>query len=114
MFPITLMVSDPSKVAERMARAFGLKVTQDFGSFVELEFADGVLWLNTPQKPTKETQRGIVLQLDVDDVGAATERARSAGATILREPTEMDFGTESALAQVEGGPIVDLSRPLTP
>ncbi|GAA4425104.1 hypothetical protein GCM10023169_22420 [Georgenia halophila] len=63
------------------------------------------------QEP-REVQCGGVVHCQVPDVSAATERARASGATIVREPTRMDFGMESAYAQVDGGPIVDLTRPI--
>ena len=110
---ITLIVDEPSAVAGRLAEAFGWSVTQDFGSFAEVK-ADGgaTLWLNAPGEPTTHVQQGVLIHCWVADVAAAAERARAAGATILREPTVMDFGMESAWAQVTGGPIVDLTKPV--
>lgn len=110
---VTLVVRDPSATAQSLAKAFGWEVTQDFGAFAEVNAGGGaVLWLNVPSEPTTAIQQGVIIHCWVDDVPAATERARAAGATILREPTAMEFGMESAWAHVDGGPIVDLSRPL--
>ena len=115
---ITLIVDQPSAVAGRLRDAFGWTVTQDFGAFAEVTIGDGaMLWLNVPGEPTAAVQQavvqqGVIIHCWVDDVPAATEQARAAGAAILREPTAMDFGMESALAQVDGGPVVDLTRPL--
>ena len=108
---ITLIVSDPSGVAQRLAVAFGWQVTADHGTFAEVDAGDGPsLWLNAPSESTPLTQQGIVLHRTVEDVQAAADQALNAGVQILREPTKMDFGMESALAMVEGGPIVDLAR----
>jgi predicted enzyme related to lactoylglutathione lyase len=71
-----------------------------------------LIWLNVPSEPTVEVQQGVIVHCQVEDVTAAADLARAAGAAILREPTRMDFGMESAWTQVEGGPIVDLTRPL--
>ncbi len=111
---ITLIVEQPTAVAQRLRDAFGWTVTQDFGAFAEVITGDGgaMLWLNVPSEPTTAVQQGVVIHCWVDDVSAATELARAAGAAILREPTAMDFGMESAWAQVADGPIVDLTRPL--
>lgn len=69
--------------------------------------------MNIPSEPTTTTiQRGVIIHCWVDDVTAATEKARAAGATVLRELTAMDFGMESAWAQVDNRPIVDLTQPL--
>lgn len=110
---ITLIVAEPAPVAQRLAAAFGWTVTHAANAFAEVKAGDGaVIWLNVPGEPTTDEQQGVVVHCWVDDVSEAAERARAAGATILREPTEMDFGMESAWARVEGGPIVDLTRPI--
>ncbi len=109
---ITLVVAEPSAVARRLAAAFGWEVTADHGSFAEVVAAAGPnLWLNVPSETTSLIQQGIVLHYAVEDVAAAADRARNSGAEILREPTRMDFGLESALVQIQGGPIVDLTSP---
>jgi predicted enzyme related to lactoylglutathione lyase len=110
---VTLIVNDPSAVAHRLADSFGWTITQDFGVFAELSAGDGALvWLNVPADRSDRLQQGVVIHAWVDDVDAAVNRARAGGAVILKEPTKMDFGMESAWAQVEGGPIVDLTRPI--
>lgn len=102
-----------SRGRRHLAADFGWEITQDFGAFAEVHTGGGpALMLNVPSIETTEIQAGVVLHCPVDDVSAATERARAAGATILREPARMDFGMESAYAQVDGGPVVDLTRPL--
>lgn len=109
---VTLIVAEPGVVAARLATAFGWDVSQDYGRFAEVRAGDGMpLWLNEPSDATIDVQQGVLLHCWVDDVSAATAKARAAGAVILREPTTMDFGMESAWAQVDGGPIVDLTRP---
>lgn len=109
---VTLIVAEPSVTAGRLADAFGWEVSQDYGNFAEVKAGDGmVLWLNVPGEPAADLQQGVVVHCWVDDVIAAAARAREAGASILREPTVMDYGMESAWAQVDGGPIVDLTRP---
>ena len=106
---ISLIVAEPSQVADRLAGAFGWTVSQDYGAFAEVTTGSLLLWLNEPSEPTTEVQQGVIVHEFVDDVSAAAERARSAGAAILREPTVMDFGLESAWARVDGGPIIDLN-----
>lgn len=110
---ITLIVEQPSTIAHRLHDAFGWTITQDFGAFAELTTGNGaVLWLNVPSETTTALQQGVVVHCWVDDVTSAANKARTAGATILREPTAMDYGMESAWVQVQDGPIVDLTRPL--
>jgi predicted enzyme related to lactoylglutathione lyase len=109
---VTFTVRDPSGVASRLASAFGWTVTQDFGPFAEVSTGSLVLWLNEPSDAAPEIVAGCVLHVRVDDVSSSLERARAAGADVLREPTVMDFGAVSAYARVEGGPVVDLTRPV--
>ena len=110
---ITLIVEQPSTIARRLHDAFGWTITQDFGAFAELATGNGaVVWLNVPSDATTALQQGVVVHCWVEDVRSAADRARAAGATILREPAAMDYGMESARAQVQDGPIVDLTRPL--
>lgn len=108
---ITAIVTDVPAVADQLHRAFGWPITQQFDTFAELN-ADGfTLWLNAPGWPAPIPAAGVIIHHQVEDVAAATERARAAGATITREPTKMDFGTESAYALV-AGLTIDLHRPL--
>ena len=110
---ISLIVAEPSVVAARLAAAFGWTVSQDYGAFAEVTTGSVLLWLNEPSEPTTELQQGVIVHEYVDDVRVAAERARAAGATILREPRVMDFGLESAWARVDDGPVVDLTRDVT-
>jgi predicted enzyme related to lactoylglutathione lyase len=110
---ITLIVAEPGAVARRLAEGFGWEVTADHGAFAEVAAGVGLrLWLHVPSETTSVLSQGIVLHWAVDDVPAAADRARRSGAEIVREPARMDFGLESALVQVAGGPMVDLTKPL--
>ncbi|MFT3944505.1 MAG: hypothetical protein QM705_11905 [Ancrocorticia sp.] len=110
---VTFVVADPSSVARAMSDAFGWMLSQDHGTFAEIVTGSIVIWLNGPSQETSALAEGVVLHVEVDDVRQATEQARKAGASILREPTLMDFGVESAYAQVPGGPVIDLMRTVT-
>jgi predicted enzyme related to lactoylglutathione lyase len=110
---VTLVVAEPSVVAQRLSDAFGWRVTPDLGVFAELTTVSGaLLWLNGPSEPTTALHEGVIVHCWVDHVTAATERARAAGAVILREPAAIDFGMESAWVRGDGGPIVDITRPI--
>lgn len=59
---ITLIVEQPSAVAQRLRDAFGWTVTQDFGAFAEVTAGGGaVLWLNVPSEPSTAVQQGVVV-----------------------------------------------------
>lgn len=109
---VTLMVPHPADLAHRMARAYGWRAEVHGDAFAELTTGDGaVLWLNVVDGPVPSLD-AVVIHCFVDDVTAACERARAAGAEILREPEVMPFGLESAYARLPGGPVVDLTRPV--
>jgi len=53
---------------------------------------------------------GMILHLEVADVGEAIERARQAGAEVLREPAPTDWGWESAMIAGPDGSVIDFYR----
>jgi catechol 2,3-dioxygenase-like lactoylglutathione lyase family enzyme len=53
---------------------------------------------------------GVILQFEVDDVGAATDEARQRGGIVLSGPARTDWGTESAYLQGPDGLVVELFR----
>ena len=105
----SLIYEDAAKAIDWLCRAFGfevrLKVEGDGGRIEhsELVFGDGLIMVSSP-KPEKfanlkaPTQVGgantQTLFLYVDDVEAHCKRARDAGAKIVREMSNEDYGEE--------------------
>ena len=117
-----LYYDDAETAIDWLCNAFGfmvrLKVAGDDGSIVhsELEYGDGLImvgqtgrgsgdvdaeapepaedaWRSKPASPAALEQRNTQsLCVYVDDVDAHCERARAAGATIIREPKTTDHG----------------------
>ena len=88
-------------------RAFGftirIKVVGDNGSIEhsELTYHEALLMIgSTKKKPGRTSPRSIeggntqALMLFVDNVDAHCAHARAAGAKILSEPTDVDYGQE--------------------
>lgn len=110
----SLFYLDPAKAIDWLCRAFGftvrLKVEGDAGRIEhsELEFGDGLIMVGgageayeTPDRAWKArmtspstigSKNTQVLCLYVDDVDAHCARARAAGAVIVSEPKNSDYG----------------------
>jgi uncharacterized glyoxalase superfamily protein PhnB len=72
----------------------------------ELRFGDGVLMFSTAGEGDPTFNQGIgrtVVYVVVDDVDPLFERARKAGAEVLMEPTDQDYGSRDfAIRDPEG------------
>lgn len=111
---LTLILENPSTAATALRDVLGWQIEADFGSFASLTTQDSIpLWINAPAEDG-ETTRGVVIHVMADDVDAACEQAVAHGATVLREPTDMDFGERSASVTTAATPglTIDFSRPL--
>lgn len=104
-----LWYDDANAAIDWLCRAFGFEVrmkVEGEGGRVEhseLVFGDGLVMVGEP-RPEKFPQtrspaqaggaNTMNLMVYVDDVDAHLERARAAGATILSEPKNTDYGEE--------------------
>jgi uncharacterized glyoxalase superfamily protein PhnB len=96
-----LSYEDAKGAIDFLAKAFGFQVRGVLpgpGQSVmhaELGLGDAVVYLGTPDDYDSESaleDRHAAVLVYVDDVDAHYERAREAGATIAREPTDMFYG----------------------
>lgn len=62
--------------------------------------------------PGEERGDGVILNVEVDDVTAVHDRARGAGADVLAEPREVEWGREILLLADPDGYVVEAARPL--
>ena len=97
-----LLYEDTAAALDWLAKAFGFRerFRHPVGGRIdhaEMEFAGGLIMLATPgtdhRSPRRLRQAKVVIHVYVDDVRAHFERAKAAGATIVREPTEKPYGT---------------------
>lgn len=104
-----LFYDDANAAIDWLCRAFGfevrLKVEGDDGDVVhsELVFGDGLIMVGSTKREhpfSKKSPRSIggantsSLMIYVDDVDAHYARAKSAGATITKEPATSDYGDD--------------------
>lgn len=104
----SLYYRDPAKMIDWLCSAYGfelrLKVEGEGGTIEhsELTYGDAVVMAGSEQSRLGQHFRspaaaGCVTQalfLYVDDVDAHCERARRAGATIVKEPEDTDYGED--------------------
>jgi uncharacterized glyoxalase superfamily protein PhnB len=98
-----LLYEDAAAALDWLAEAFGFlerfRHPLDDGrvDHAEMEFDGGLIMLATPggdyRSPRRLGGATVVIHVYVDDARAHCERARAAGATIEREPTEKPYGT---------------------
>lgn len=97
-----LLYEDVPAAIEWLSKAFGFRETLRFTgedgrvSHAEIRIGDALVMLGNPggdyQDPVKHGHRSQILVVYVDDVDKHYEQAVAAGATILREPRDEDYG----------------------
>ena len=109
LFP-SLTYADAPGAIEWLCRAFGftprLVVPGPVGRVVhsELSLGQGVVMISSPKPeqgraaPLRGASRSHALSVHVDDPDEHCERARAAGARILREPTDEEHGGRGYMA----------------
>jgi PhnB protein len=100
-----LLYADSNAAIDFLTRAFGFRekyrMTGDDGrvNHAELELDDAVVMLGTPgsdyKNPKALGSSTCSIYSYIDDVDAHFERAREAGAAILREPEDQFYGDRS-------------------
>ena len=97
-----LLYEDVPGALDWLSKAFGfrerLRFTGHDGTVdhAEMEHGDGLIMLGDPggsyRNPKHSGSVTVQLHVYVDDVDAHCEQARAAGATILSEPADQDYG----------------------
>jgi PhnB protein len=108
-----LLYEDSEAALEFLVNAFGftekLRMTDDGGrvSHAEVQMSDGVIMFGTPpgdyKNPAKLGGKTQSVYVYVDDVDRHYERAKQAGAKIVREPEDQFYGDRNyAVEDPEG------------
>jgi PhnB protein len=96
-----LLYEDAGTALEFLSRAFGFEETgRDTSSggqvsHAEMRYRGGEIQLGQPSSPSSPRRYGgtpVLLYVYVDDVDAHCAQARAAGAEILEEPEDRDYG----------------------
>jgi PhnB protein len=108
-----LLYEDAAAALDWLANAFGFSerfrhpLEDGPVDHAEMEFEGGLIMLATPGRDYRSPRRlggaTVVIHVYVDDARAHCERAKAAGATIERDPTEKPYGTiQYAASDPEG------------
>ncbi len=96
-----LLYEDGAAAIDFLTKAFGFEevMRMDEGGVVnhaELRLGDDSVMLGDPgedyEAPNKANHRTSLVHVYVDDVDAHYERAKAAGAEIVQEPTDQEYG----------------------
>ena len=96
-----LLYADATRALDFLSRAFGFTETMrsedgDRIAHAEMSLGEGRIMLGQPgegwESPKKRGVGTVLLYTYVDDFDAHFERAREAGAEIVEEPTEQQYG----------------------
>lgn len=109
---IDLIVRDVSGAAAFFRDIVGFELQVAEERFAQLAAGDLIVMLSPDALIPTSPAAGIILHVQVDDVGAALEVARARGAQVLLELTHTDWGTESAMIAGPEGIVVDFFRQL--
>jgi PhnB protein len=104
-----LLYEDVPSALEWLTSAFGfkerLRFTAEDGTVnhAEMEYGDGVIMLGDPggqfRNPKRSGAVTVQLHVYVDDVDGHCRHARQAGARIVREPENKEYGDRSYSAE---------------
>lgn len=116
------MVSDVDESVEFYRETLGLDLKEqgdrsakfDTGEctlVVEEEFNADTLAEFGLEPPGEERGDGIIVVLEVGNIDAVYEQAESAGADVLMEPRDVDWGRRMCLIADPDGYVLEISRP---
>lgn len=110
-----LLYEDCEAALEWLSKAFGfserLRFVDDEGNVThaEMEFGGASIMMGDPgpdyRNPKRAGHRSAQVHVYVDDVQEHFERAKVAGATILREPEDQDYGDRRYVAEDPEGQL---------
>jgi uncharacterized glyoxalase superfamily protein PhnB len=119
-----LLYEDCAAALDFLARAFGFEETlrytgeEDYVNHAEMKIgADGRIYMGDPGDHYKSPKRigqetaGVYVEID-GDVDELCERARGAGATIVEEPVDQEYGHRRFTAEDPEGQVWYFARPV--
>jgi uncharacterized glyoxalase superfamily protein PhnB len=116
-----LLYADVAAALDFLHRAFGfeevLRHAGDGGDVdhAEMRLGEGVIYLGGPgasyRNPAQLGAATVLVCVSVDDVDAAYERAKAAGAEITQEPADQPYGERRFSARDPEGHSWHISQP---
>lgn len=105
-----LRYPDPGAAAEWLARAFGFTVRLRIANHrIQMRAGEGCF---TVTEGDAVPNRSMIVQVRIEDARRHCERARAAGATILSEPTDHEYGERQYAAEDFHGHVWDFTETL--
>ncbi|MER7460718.1 VOC family protein [Micromonospora sp. NPDC126480] len=108
----TFRYPDAQAAIEWLCQTFGFQVhavheaPDGTVAHAELVFGDGMIMLGTGTGPaTRPADDDYTVYVAVDDLDGHHERARAAGAEIVREPFDTDYGSRDYVARDLAGRV---------
>jgi uncharacterized glyoxalase superfamily protein PhnB len=116
-----LLYEDVEAALDFLARAFGFqeqlryKGPEGYVNHAEMRIGDdGVIYMGDPgeqyRNPARVGARTQMVCVNVDDVDAVFERAKAAGAEIIDEPADQDYGERRFMAHDPEGHAWSVSQ----
>jgi uncharacterized glyoxalase superfamily protein PhnB len=104
-----LLYEDVEAALDFLTRAFGFEETLRYAGtaghidHAEMAYGDGLLMMGDPGDEYRNPKRlgvaSVQIYVDVADVDATYERAKAAGAEIIEEPADQEYGMRRFGAQ---------------
>jgi PhnB protein len=116
-----LLYEDAAAALEFLQRAFGFQEIRRIPapgghvSHAEIRLGDGCVDLGQPEEPTSPRRLGgtaVLIYVVVDDVDAHFAQAKAAGADIIDEPADQDYGDRRYAARDPEGHVWYFAQPL--
>ncbi|WP_210367141.1 VOC family protein [Bacillus sp. REN3] len=119
---VILYVSDLEKTKHFYGELLGLKLRNEFGTYIEYDTGHTILSMNTrasgreitklPIPDGPRTEQTFELGFVTEDVKGKVEELREAGVPILLEPNEKPWGQVVAYAADPDGHYIEICTPI--
>jgi uncharacterized glyoxalase superfamily protein PhnB len=117
-----LLCEDVAAQLDFLRRAFGLEEVLRYAgddgivNHAEMRLGDAMIYLGAPggdyRNPARLGAATVLIAMTVSDVDAVCERARAAGAQVIEEPADQDYGERRFAARDPEGHEWFVSMPL--
>ena len=108
---LDIIVSNVPQVCADLERILDKKADYVDDSFAQFTIGSHCLMLSQNHLiPLENFLSGIILHVEVEDVGQNYQRLKDLGITVFNGPAVTDWGTESLLVEGPAGLVIDFYR----